>query len=47
MAASISPGAENLAGVIVPDAGHYIPEEQPEVVAAALTDCFSGRWCSG
>jgi pimeloyl-ACP methyl ester carboxylesterase len=43
MAASISPWAENVTGVIVPDAGHYIPEEQPEAVAAALTDFFSGR----
>jgi pimeloyl-ACP methyl ester carboxylesterase len=43
MAASISPWAENVTGVIVPDAGHYIPEEQPEAVAAALTDFFSGH----
>ncbi|MBR7832115.1 alpha/beta hydrolase [Actinospica durhamensis] len=37
MAASISPWAENVTGVIVPDAGHFIPDEQPEAVAAALT----------
>jgi pimeloyl-ACP methyl ester carboxylesterase len=43
MAASISPWAKNVTGVIVPDAGHYIPEEQPEAVAAALTDFFSGH----
>ncbi|MFG2927630.1 alpha/beta fold hydrolase [Streptomyces achromogenes] len=43
MAASLSPWAENVTGVLVPDAGHYIPEEQPEAVAAALTDFFSGR----
>ncbi|MFJ4435276.1 alpha/beta fold hydrolase [Streptomyces sp. NPDC088923] len=43
MAASLSPWAENVTGVIVPDSGHYIPEEQPEAVAAALTDFFSGR----
>ncbi|MEU9397380.1 alpha/beta hydrolase, partial [Streptomyces sp. NPDC048324] len=43
MAASISPWAENVTGAIVPNAGHYIPEEQPEAVAAALTDFFSGR----
>ncbi|NEA42010.1 alpha/beta hydrolase [Streptomyces sp. SID11385] len=43
MAASLSPWAENVTGVIVPDSGHYIPEEQPEAVTAALTDFFSGR----
>jgi len=43
MAGSISPWAENVRGIIVPDAGHYIPEEQPEAVAAALTDFFCGR----
>jgi pimeloyl-ACP methyl ester carboxylesterase len=37
MAASVSPWAENATGVIVPDAGHFIPDEQPEAVAAALT----------
>ncbi|WP_370369700.1 alpha/beta fold hydrolase [Catenulispora sp. GP43] len=36
MAASISPWAENVTGVIVPDAGHFIPDEQPEAVAAAI-----------
>ena len=36
MAASISPWAENVTGVTVPDAGHFIPDEQPEAVAAAL-----------
>jgi pimeloyl-ACP methyl ester carboxylesterase len=38
MAASISPWAENATGVVVPDAGHFIPDEQPEAVAAALAD---------
>jgi pimeloyl-ACP methyl ester carboxylesterase len=38
MAASISPWAENVTGVLVPDAGHFIPDEQPEAVAAALAD---------
>ncbi|WP_216897671.1 alpha/beta fold hydrolase [Nocardia alni] len=42
MAASISPWAENTSGVIVPDAGHFIPDEQPETVAAALTDFIDG-----
>ncbi|MFJ2157044.1 alpha/beta fold hydrolase [Streptomyces sp. NPDC087856] len=36
MAASISPWADNITGVVVPDAGHFIPDEQPEAVAAAL-----------
>lgn len=36
MAASISPWAENTTGVVVPDAGHFIPDEQPEAVAAAI-----------
>ncbi|WP_034270518.1 alpha/beta fold hydrolase [Actinospica robiniae] len=36
MAASLSPWAEHVSGVIVPDAGHFIPDEQPEAVAAAL-----------
>jgi len=43
MAASLGPWAEDVTGAIVPDAGHYIPEEQPEAVAAALTGFFSGR----
>jgi pimeloyl-ACP methyl ester carboxylesterase len=38
MAASISPWAENATGVRVPDAGHFIPDEQPEAVAAAIAD---------
>ncbi|MEY9905087.1 pimeloyl-ACP methyl ester carboxylesterase [Catenulispora sp. MAP12-49] len=36
MAASIGPWAENVTGVVVPDAGHFIPDEQPDAVAAAL-----------
>ncbi|MFF4308288.1 alpha/beta fold hydrolase [Streptomyces sp. NPDC001601] len=36
MAASMRPWADNVTGVVVPDAGHYIPDEQPEAVAAAL-----------
>ncbi|WP_406154308.1 alpha/beta hydrolase [Streptomyces sp. NBC_01023] len=38
MAASISPWADNVTGVVVPDAGHFIPDEQPEAVAAAVAD---------
>ncbi|MDQ0773162.1 pimeloyl-ACP methyl ester carboxylesterase [Streptomyces aurantiacus] len=36
MAASIRPWADNATGVVVPNAGHFIPDEQPDAVAAAL-----------
>lgn len=42
MAASIGPWAENTTGIVVPDAGHFIPDEQPEAVGAAIRD-FVGR----
>lgn len=38
MAASIRPWADHATGTVVPDAGHFIPDEQPDAVAAALTD---------
>lgn len=38
MAASIRPWADHATGVVVPEAGHFIPDEQPDAVAAALTD---------
>ena len=38
MAASIRPWADDATGVLVPDAGHFIPDEQPEAVATALAD---------
>lgn len=38
MAASISPWADNISGIVVPEAGHFIPDEQPEAVASALGD---------
>ncbi|MFI7392723.1 alpha/beta fold hydrolase [Streptomyces tendae] len=37
MAASIRPWADRATGVVVPDAGHFIPDEQPAAVGAALT----------
>ena len=43
MAASIGPWAEDVTGVIVPDAGHFIPDEQPEAVAAALAGFILGQ----
>jgi pimeloyl-ACP methyl ester carboxylesterase len=37
MAASISPWAENVTGVVIPEAGHFIPDEQPDTTVDALT----------
>lgn len=37
MAASISPWADNTTGVVIPHAGHFIPDEQPDAVVDALT----------
>nr|WP_245642250.1 hypothetical protein [Nonomuraea candida] len=42
MAASISPWADDVTGVVVPDAGHFIPDEQPAAVAAAVADFILG-----
>ncbi|MGW5733384.1 MULTISPECIES: alpha/beta fold hydrolase [Streptomyces] len=36
MAAAIGPWVDSVTGVVVPDAGHFIPDEQPEAVAAAI-----------
>jgi pimeloyl-ACP methyl ester carboxylesterase len=37
MAGSIGPWAQNVTGVVIPEAGHFIPEEQPGATADALT----------
>jgi len=37
VAASISPWAENVTGVVIPEAGHFIPDEQPDATVDALT----------
>ena len=37
MAASIGPWAQHVAGVVIPEAGHFIPDEQPDAVVDALT----------
>ncbi|WP_051707455.1 MULTISPECIES: alpha/beta fold hydrolase [unclassified Streptomyces] len=37
MAASLGPWAEHVTGCVVPEAGHFLPDEQPGAVAAALT----------
>ncbi|MGW4914489.1 alpha/beta fold hydrolase [Streptomyces sp. NPDC004270] len=36
MAASLRPWADDITGIVVPDAGHFIPDEQPDAVATAL-----------
>ncbi|HEY3709739.1 MAG TPA: alpha/beta hydrolase [Amycolatopsis sp.] len=41
MAAPLRPWAGNTTGIVVPDAGHFIPDEQPDAVAAALADFIS------
>lgn len=42
MAASISPWAANVTGVVVPGAGHFVPDEQPAAVAAAIAGFIGG-----
>lgn len=37
MGASLSPWADQATGVVLPDAGHFIPDEQPDAVVAAVT----------
>jgi pimeloyl-ACP methyl ester carboxylesterase len=37
MAASISPWADNVTGAVIPHAGHFIPDEQPDAVVDTLT----------
>ena len=46
MAASISPWAQNVTGVVIPEAGHFIPEEQPDATVDALT-AFIDRASAG
>ncbi|MFK0170528.1 alpha/beta fold hydrolase [Streptomyces sp. NPDC090306] len=43
MGASLRPWAEHATGTVVPDAGHFIPDEQPDAVAAALTAFITGH----
>lgn len=42
MAASLRPWAQNVTGVVIPDAGHFIPEEQPDTTVDALTAFIDG-----
>lgn len=39
--ASMRRVATSVRGVVVPEAGHFVPEEQPEVVARLLLDFFA------
>ncbi|WUW19575.1 alpha/beta hydrolase [Streptomyces sp. NBC_01463] len=41
MAGSLAPWAENVTGVVIPRAGHFIPDEQPDATVAALTAFIS------
>jgi microsomal epoxide hydrolase len=40
MAAPLRPWAEDVQGVCIADCGHFLPEEQPQAVAAALRGFF-------
>lgn len=37
MGASLRPWADNATGIVLPNAGHFIPDEQPDAVVDALT----------
>ncbi|MEE7546507.1 alpha/beta fold hydrolase [Xanthomonas sp. Kuri4-1] len=43
MAGPLAPFAANLRGETIARSGHFIPEEQPEALAALLTEFFAGR----
>jgi pimeloyl-ACP methyl ester carboxylesterase len=47
MAASVKPWAPNAAGVVIPQAGHFIPDEQPEATAAALITFVASGGAAG
>jgi pimeloyl-ACP methyl ester carboxylesterase len=36
--------AQNVTGIIVPNSGHFIQEEQPDVVVKLLNNFFSGNY---
>jgi len=38
MGDSLRPYFENITSVVIPDSGHFVPEEQPEALAKALKD---------
>lgn len=35
--------AQNVTGIIVPNSGHWIPEEQPVFLVKLLNNFFSGK----
>jgi pimeloyl-ACP methyl ester carboxylesterase len=35
--------AQNVTGIIVPNSGHFIQEEQPDVVVKLLSNFFRGN----
>ncbi len=41
--ASLAAVADDVTGLVVPDCGHFVPEEQPEALAAALLAHFAKR----
>lgn len=34
--------ADDVRGLVVPESGHFVPEEQPEILSEALADFFAG-----
>lgn len=41
MAAPLRPFADNVTGVQIPHCGHFLPEEQPQVIARELSAFFN------
>jgi len=35
--------AQNVTGIIIPNSGHFIAEEQPDVVVKLLNNFFGGN----
>ncbi|MFF1820356.1 alpha/beta fold hydrolase [Kribbella sp. NPDC058245] len=46
MAAALSSWADNVTGIVIPEAGHFIPEEQPDATVDALTTFIDRRGSS-
>jgi pimeloyl-ACP methyl ester carboxylesterase len=43
MAASLGPWAQDVTGVVIPEAGHFIPDEQPDATVDALAAFIESR----
>jgi pimeloyl-ACP methyl ester carboxylesterase len=41
MGESLQPYFQDVTSLVVPDAGHFVPEEQPEALAKALLSFLS------